>query len=335
MLGSSNSFDLWQKDAFFSAAEEVQQSADIMESMYRMWVRGRREIEYSHQLRRDLQISLGTAKWQLDEFDKAVRFTHGYNNSQDNTAARHKQFVDIIDKQISFVEKQLRDSLAEEKQTLSWVHLDEEETDALEAFLSGTSATSQTTDDDIDLESSKSSSFSGDHIRRKDTDNLDTFDCSTKSYKQVVTINRDTKYVVELEAKQAPRNCDDQTDKLAGQMKMWTAPNFGSWKIVIADEDEQNKTLGTYSESSSKGKTYGSRIRKQKGDEHLQTRGRISNFLHLRGFDRYTKLLYKRFSGVQRHLQGGRSIQFSRVLLVILVLVLTIFLIGKLFNISA
>jgi len=63
----ANSFDLWRKDAFFSAAEEVQESADIMESVYRTWVRERREglgSEDSDELRRELQTALGTAKWQ-------------------------------------------------------------------------------------------------------------------------------------------------------------------------------------------------------------------------------------------------------------------------------
>jgi hypothetical protein len=38
----ANSFDLWQKDSF-SAAEEIQESADAMESTYRTWVRERRQ----------------------------------------------------------------------------------------------------------------------------------------------------------------------------------------------------------------------------------------------------------------------------------------------------
>lgn len=62
----ANSFDLWQKDAFFSAAEEVQESADIMESAYRTWVRERKErspLENLDELSRELQTALGTAKW--------------------------------------------------------------------------------------------------------------------------------------------------------------------------------------------------------------------------------------------------------------------------------
>ncbi|KAF0922022.1 hypothetical protein E2562_023982 [Oryza meyeriana var. granulata] len=34
----ATSFDRWEKDPFFPAAEEVQESADRMESVYRIWV---------------------------------------------------------------------------------------------------------------------------------------------------------------------------------------------------------------------------------------------------------------------------------------------------------
>jgi hypothetical protein len=64
----ANSFDLWQKDVFFSAAEEVQESADIMESAYRLWFKekrdGRVSVE-SDELCKELQAALSTAKWQV------------------------------------------------------------------------------------------------------------------------------------------------------------------------------------------------------------------------------------------------------------------------------
>jgi len=34
----ANSFDLWRKDAFFSAAEEVQESADVYVPQFVSWV---------------------------------------------------------------------------------------------------------------------------------------------------------------------------------------------------------------------------------------------------------------------------------------------------------
>ncbi|KAF9598260.1 hypothetical protein IFM89_026091 [Coptis chinensis] len=92
LVTNNNSFDLWQKDVFFSAAEEVQQSVDIMESMYRMWLRGGREgqeLDYSVDLHGELQMALGTAKWQLEEFERAARLSHGYRlGTIQQTAAR-------------------------------------------------------------------------------------------------------------------------------------------------------------------------------------------------------------------------------------------------------
>ncbi|KAL8467788.1 hypothetical protein ACS0TY_031141 [Phlomoides rotata] len=141
----SNSFDLWQKDTFFSAAEEVQQSADIMESAYRAWLRARREgltPQHLDALGRELQTALGTAKWQLEEFERAV--CQSYRNIGDDiTMTRHRQFVSAIEDQISRVETSLKESYVEGKKPFRWVNLDEEECDDLAHFLSGTSETSQ------------------------------------------------------------------------------------------------------------------------------------------------------------------------------------------------
>ncbi|PIA37084.1 hypothetical protein AQUCO_03100084v1 [Aquilegia coerulea] len=342
MLVANNSFDLWQKDAFFSAAEEVQQSADIMESIYRMWVRGRREgqqqLQYSDELRRELQIALGTAKWQLDEFERAVRLTHGYR-SQDNTTSRHKQFVHVMEDQISRVEKELRESLAEEKQPLRWISLDIEESDDFAAFLSGTSGTLQsTTDRSLDIGLSKKSFFPGDQITREDVNPENDAsgvvvmsDCIT-NYKEIVTINKDSTYVVELEAKNIPKPFNDT--ELAGQGKTWSSPNFGSWKIVIADEDEHTKALEMCAESSTKGKGFTSNLWWPKGGEHFQAKGGKLTYLHVTGINKFSKFL-KRLSGVQRQLQGPQYIQITRFIQVILLLMLTIFLIGKLYNVVA
>ncbi|KAL6995411.1 hypothetical protein U1Q18_005548, partial [Sarracenia purpurea var. burkii] len=60
-------FDRWEKDPFFSAAEEVQESADRMESTYRTWIYSMKESSSmwnSEELRRDLLTALGTTKWQ-------------------------------------------------------------------------------------------------------------------------------------------------------------------------------------------------------------------------------------------------------------------------------
>ncbi|KAL5988151.1 hypothetical protein ACLOJK_035914 [Asimina triloba] len=137
----TTNFGQWVKDPFFSAAEEVQESADRMESAYWLWLHGRRNDpvpgEDSDGLRRDLQTALGTTKWQLEEFERAVRSSYGHP-SVDAARSRHRQFVTAISSQVSKVEKSLRQSEDEEGRTnLSWVRLDEGERDELAAFLSG------------------------------------------------------------------------------------------------------------------------------------------------------------------------------------------------------
>lgn len=86
----ASAFDRWEKDPFFYAAEEVQESADRyqislgiqfcsvpflkkrdgllwlfhfcrMESAYRRWMHEKEGAE----VRRELHIALGTAKWQV------------------------------------------------------------------------------------------------------------------------------------------------------------------------------------------------------------------------------------------------------------------------------
>ncbi|CAK9137973.1 unnamed protein product [Ilex paraguariensis] len=142
----ANSFDLWQKDTSFSAAEEVQESADILESAYRAWLRERREgvaPQDLYELSRELQVALGTAKWQVEEFEKAVRL--GYRNRADDiTSTRHRQFAIAIENQISHVEAALKESFEDGcQQPLRWVTLDKEECDDLAAFLSGIPTTSR------------------------------------------------------------------------------------------------------------------------------------------------------------------------------------------------
>ncbi|CAN4092615.1 unnamed protein product [Withania somnifera] len=138
-------FDRWKKDPFFSAAEEVQESADRMESTYRTWIHALKDTSGSWNcdaLRRDLRTTLGTAKWQLEEFEQAVRSSYN-SNSADDARDRHHEFVIAIDNQIKKVENSLNESaVSQGKPPLPWVRLDEEEVDELAAFLSGPSTSS-------------------------------------------------------------------------------------------------------------------------------------------------------------------------------------------------
>ncbi|EPS66351.1 hypothetical protein M569_08431, partial [Genlisea aurea] len=136
----ATSFDLWQKDAFFSAAEEVQQSADIMESTFRRYMKAKTDgsvPRHLEELERELQMSLDTAKWQLEEFEMAVSVsykTHG----NDITISRHRDFVSAMKAQISVVETALKQQFdSEGKKPFQRVNLDKEECDDLALFLSG------------------------------------------------------------------------------------------------------------------------------------------------------------------------------------------------------
>ncbi|XP_038717427.1 uncharacterized protein LOC120010704 isoform X1 [Tripterygium wilfordii] len=136
----ASSFDRWEKDPFFSAAEEVQESADRLESTYRTWIHAKKNASGMwdfEELRRDLQTALGTTKWQLEEFERAVRSSHS-NNSNDDARDRHHEFVVVIEDQISRIQDSLQESaISEGKPPVPWVHLDEGESNELALFLSG------------------------------------------------------------------------------------------------------------------------------------------------------------------------------------------------------
>ncbi|XP_044511183.1 uncharacterized protein LOC123229440 isoform X3 [Mangifera indica] len=138
----ASSFNRWEKDPFFSAAEEVQESADRMESMFRTWIHANKVASSgwdSKELRRDLCTSLGTTKWQLEEFARAVKSNY-IKSSIDDARDRHKQFIIAIEDQILKIEMSLEDSARTEgKASLPWVCLDEGECNELALFLSGPS----------------------------------------------------------------------------------------------------------------------------------------------------------------------------------------------------
>ncbi|KAM1282121.1 hypothetical protein ACFX2I_022642 [Malus domestica] len=244
----ASSFDLWKKDVFFPAAEEVQESADIMESTYRAWVRQRSERlapEHLDELCRELQTALGTAKWQLEEFEKAVRLSYG-QCGDDHTAARHGQFLAAIENQISRVETTLRESFSMEgKKPLQWVHMDEEEQDDFAAFLFGTSQSKQTAKNErVELRHWVKSSEESD-ITRKDRNlkygaacNGDISD-EIKGVKDVITISKDPNFVMELKGKEIAEMKDDKIYT----RKTCSSPNYRELRIVIADEVEQRKNL--------------------------------------------------------------------------------------------
>ncbi|XP_073107941.1 uncharacterized protein [Elaeis guineensis] len=137
-------FDRWEKDPFFAAAEEVQEAADRMESLYRRWISERKAAssdtgngeDASGELLRELHTALGTAKWQLEELDRAVRSSDEACSVGEETRTRHSQFVAAIGNQILLVENSLRELTREGGKAMAWVQLDEGERDELALFLS-------------------------------------------------------------------------------------------------------------------------------------------------------------------------------------------------------
>ncbi|KAL7138088.1 hypothetical protein ABFS83_10G139300 [Erythranthe nasuta] len=220
----ANSFDLWQKDTFFSAAEEVQQSADIMESAYRTWTRARREGLMPHHLdeERELQMALGTAKWQLEEFERAVRMSYR-SRGDDVTISRHRQFITTMEDQISRVEKELKESFnVEGKKPFRWVNLDKDECDDFALFLSGKSQTStdQSVTDSLDDKSNNCSEFSSKNNKTSNGEkSIEEYSISNEGVKEESRIQE------------------------TGNRRMWTPPNKSALEIVIVSGDEKKNAL--------------------------------------------------------------------------------------------
>ncbi|KAM3289632.1 hypothetical protein P3S67_017921 [Capsicum chacoense] len=209
-------FDRWEKDPFFSAAEEVQESVDRMESTYRTWIHALKDTSgrwNSDEICRDLRTTLGTAKWQLEEFDRAV--SSSYNNaSTDDAKERHGEFVIAIDNQINKVEKSLNESSF--SQSNQWVRLDERELDELAVFLSGPSASSSFSD---------KSSVKVDEIEQKAA--LWEEDCK----QQMPEYSKSSSNLVD------GSQVETKDEKYPGHRKTASAcGDIGAWKITVADD---------------------------------------------------------------------------------------------------
>lgn len=216
----------------------------------------------------------------MEEFEKAVRLSYRHLGD-DNTANRHRQFITAIESQISQAEAALRESYIEEgKQPLRWVNLDEEERDDLAAFLSGNCETMQNFKDEcIEVASSRKSSLREKQVNNEDKNaSVNAFcnwDVSTNknASKDVIAVNKDTDYVVEIKADAVSGNSDDivsQTDRTTSTRKTWGPPNYGALKIIIADEDEQRNKPTRTVDATPKEKGFKPIFWKQKCEEYPQ-----------------------------------------------------------------
>ncbi|XP_047978934.1 uncharacterized protein LOC125220841 [Salvia hispanica] len=216
----TSTFDRWEKDPFFSAAEDVQESSDRMESTYRTWIHAIKETSGSwnlDELRRDLQTTLGTTKWQLEEFGRAVRSSYSGSSSADDARDRHRSFIFAIENQIKKVETSLSGSTVRQgKPPVPWVRLDEGERDELAMFLSGQSSSSP---NKLFGKHRAGPMAQGQEISREGDQQVNN-ECS-----------RSSSHLVEL------AQVDGKGDKFSGHRRAASASaDIGTWKIVVADD---------------------------------------------------------------------------------------------------
>ncbi|KAB1220276.1 hypothetical protein CJ030_MR3G019022 [Morella rubra] len=340
----ASSFDRWEKDPFFSAAEEVQESADRMESTYRTWVHAKKDESTMwdvEELSRDLHTALGTTKWQLEEFERAVRASYTKSSSGD-ARGRHREFIIAIEEQTSKVENSLQVStLSEGKASLPWVRLDEGECNELALFLSGPPTYEVKTpvqSNQRDIENPEV------------TDKDSAPDCLKNSH-------HSAEWGGSVEARE---------DKSHGHRRTASAsPDIGAWKIVVPDDEceqsSSNRPTGlpvrkipslsgflSSMESAPKLKWSKNGFRKLKAMDHQQeadtaflrppqlSRGINACYERSKSCldscdDCYDKQLYGWYGAIQRQLQRSQyQMQYSRPVQVIFWIFLLLCLIGKL-----
>ncbi|KAM7249702.1 hypothetical protein ACFE04_019861 [Oxalis oulophora] len=317
---SSSSFDLWKKDSFFSAAEEVQHSADIMESAYRLWARHRQDgksQENFDQLSKDLQTALGTAKWQLEEFENAVRMSHKYRG-KDKTSARHRQFIEAIEHQISRVEASLTKAYSQEgKKPLQWVNLDEEECDDLAMFLSGGIQSNPSRHSCPDIRPIKIGILENNGHKRIDGDSSSNL---TSTNTKDTSLDKSTDCVIDIDETDSPQTSDDMICQSEGisTRRTRTSPNYSALKIVIPGQESDELTTNVETTP------------KEKGIKTLFWKLRCRDNLQEKRAVIYLNQFLSRFGCVQRQLPNSQF-QFSCSIRLVLALLLTIFLAGNFF----
>lgn len=350
-MAASGGLEQWQKDGFFQAAEEVQESADLMESVYRTWMRERSNGSGSEEvddLQRELQTALGTAKWQLEQFERAVSSSNDKYSLEEGTVARRQQFVVAIEDQISRVEKEINGSLMDNGgQGLNWVKLDDEERDDLVAFLSAPA----------EFYSEMKSTDISDRVpsRQKNVP------VGRNDQSDPPLIIKDIYEVARTEISTVKSDVCGLAEELHGLRRNLSSAN-DHWKIDIGnnmDDDRKSSTgvqaasettalssIRRSAESITRVRWFWNSLWKSKRDEQRPLRYDMSYNLDLR----VLSLLTQRFNGLAErsrnyltswkensrtsgrtgglHIQGQQqNIQFGRSIRITLLLVLSIFLI--------
>ncbi|XP_072998403.1 uncharacterized protein [Typha latifolia] len=146
----AESFSRWESDPLFSAAEVVQDSADRMETVFRLFLHEQELMQGDHSdtkllssmqyHKRDLFTALETTRWQLEDFERAVNLAtlSDKSNSRENAISKFRQFIRAIKEQIFQVESCVgNSSLADSSRSSHSKNSAEHDTDGLALFLSG------------------------------------------------------------------------------------------------------------------------------------------------------------------------------------------------------
>ncbi|KAJ8754771.1 hypothetical protein K2173_012160 [Erythroxylum novogranatense] len=145
----ASSLHQWESDPLFSAAEVVQDSADRMESVFRLLEHEQSLVHGDHPdprlltsieyHKRDLATILETAKWQLEDFERAVCLsTVDKSRASEDVISRHRQFIRAIKEHITHVEESMQDqSMVDFTRNFARIDLSERDRDLLQLFLTG------------------------------------------------------------------------------------------------------------------------------------------------------------------------------------------------------
>ncbi|KAJ9184480.1 hypothetical protein P3X46_004200 [Hevea brasiliensis] len=181
----ASSLHQWESDPLFSAAEVVQDSADRMDSLFRLLLHDQNLVQGDHpdprllmsieNHKRDLATILETAKWQLEDFERAVNSSamQDKSRSKEDVISRHCQFIRAIREQINHVETSVDGpSMGDSMKNSEWINLNEQDRDGLALFLIGGNTTEHSNHHDMEdssilrrfLDRTSSSSLKDDEI---------------------------------------------------------------------------------------------------------------------------------------------------------------------------
>ncbi|KAI0525100.1 hypothetical protein KFK09_004491 [Dendrobium nobile] len=341
----ATAFDRWEKDPFFYAAEEVQESTDRMESAYRRWMHekgvavasGGNCGDFVVELRREVHTALGTAKWQLEELEKAVRYSDHALAAGEATVTRHGDFVAAIRSNISMVEKALKESNLEEEgeSGLAWVQLDEGERDELALFLSGSRA---------EVEKVLPSPAVGVHeagnrmneeasvckpFHNNELPSLEMMEDKLKGHRRAASACADLGvWKISVSTEESPRKLSDKQANLppprilslselktveSAPKPKWYRNGFRKWKAVSHEDMEQSIPLQNHQLTRGMNACY------------EKSKSCLGDFTD----DSTNKQLYGWFGAFQRQIQRSQyQIQYGRPIQMIIWTAVTVMLIG-------